>query len=273
MTAWICRTCAVEHRDSAEPPAVCAICEDERQWVPAAGQQWTSVPELAAAGHHTAIEQLETDLWAITTSPRLGIGQRGLLLCTPAGNLLWEPPGYLDDQLLESVRDLGGVAMVSASHPHLTGVSIQWSHCFDNAPVFVAAADEHWIRRPDDAIELWSGVSKVLDGVTFVPCGGHFAGSSVVHWQDGADGRGVLLTGDTIGICADLKSVTAMRSFPNYIPLPERAINRLVASVAPFDFDRLYGAFSAIDRGAKPIVEASFARYVGWLRGDASDDI
>src|SRR5690606_31378435 len=42
---WICRTCAVEH---ATRPDVCAICADERQWVPATGQAWTTLAELAA---------------------------------------------------------------------------------------------------------------------------------------------------------------------------------------------------------------------------------
>jgi len=36
--------------------------------------------------------------------------------------------------------------------------------------------------------------------------------SSVAHWAAGADGRGALLTGDTIAIGADLASVNLMRS-------------------------------------------------------------
>ena len=48
MTWWICRTCAVEN---AGQPEVCAICEDERQWVPADGTHWTTLDELQAEGH------------------------------------------------------------------------------------------------------------------------------------------------------------------------------------------------------------------------------
>ena len=33
MTEWICRTCGVEQAVAAEPPAACAICTDERQYV------------------------------------------------------------------------------------------------------------------------------------------------------------------------------------------------------------------------------------------------
>ena len=41
--------------------------------------------------------------------------------------------------------------------------------------------------------------------MTLLRLGGHFAGSSVLHWKDGADGRGSLFCGDTIQICPDRK--------------------------------------------------------------------
>jgi hypothetical protein len=47
MPAWICRTCGVQHADTPEPPATCAICLDERQYVGWDGQQWTTRAELA----------------------------------------------------------------------------------------------------------------------------------------------------------------------------------------------------------------------------------
>ena len=44
----LCATCGVE---SAEPlPETCAICADERQWVPQAGQRWTSTDVHARDG-------------------------------------------------------------------------------------------------------------------------------------------------------------------------------------------------------------------------------
>ncbi len=272
MTIWTCATCAIEHSDTEHPPAVCEICTDDRQFVPQTGQRWTTQAELAAAGHRGVITELEADLFAVDVVPELGIGQRGLFLRTPGGNLLWEPPGYVDDQMVSTIRDLGGVDVVSASHPHLTGASIQWSHAFDNAPVLVASADRSWIRRPDPVIKLWSGEERVLPGVTFVQCGGHFAGSSVAHWSVGAAGRGALLTGDTIAIGADRKSVSVMRSFVNRIPLPERAVRRILTAIEPYEFDRLYGAFKTIDTGAAAVVGASLERYIAWLRGDVADE-
>lgn len=272
MTIWTCAGCGIEHPAAPSPPPACEICLDERQFVPQGGQRWTTQQEMAAAGYRSDVHELEPDLYAITVSPELAIGQRALLVRTAAGNLLWEPPALLDDNAIDQVAALGGVHVVSASHPHLTGASIQWSHAFDRAPVLVAAADRHWIRRPDPVIQLWSGEENVLPGVTFIQCGGHFPGSSVAHWAAGADGRGALLTGDTIAIGADRASVNVMRSYVNRIPLPERAVRRVLAAVEPYPYDRIYGAFGVLPDNAEDIVRRSLDRYIAWIRGDVPDE-
>jgi hypothetical protein len=272
MTIWSCVTCGIEHPDTENPPAVCAICSDARQFVPATGQRWTTQAQMATEGYRTKVEKLEEDLYALTVEPELAISQRGLIVRTPGGNLLWEPPGYLDQEAIEAVHSLGPLSAVSASHPHLTGAAIQWSHAFGGVPVLVAAADRAWIRRPDPVIELWSGVRQVLPGVTFIQCGGHFAGSAVAHWAPGAGGRGALLTGDTIAIGVDRVSVSVMRSYVNNIPLPERAVRRIMAAIDPFPYDRLYGAFRTLDADAQVTVTATLKRYITWLRGDLPDE-
>jgi len=272
MTIWTCATCGVEHPDTDQPPASCAICSDERQYRPEGGQRWTTQQQLRAEGHRTFVERLEEDLYAVRVEPEVAIGQQGLLVRTPAGNLLWEPPGYLDEHAVEVVRDLGGLAAVSASHPHLTGASIQWSHAFGGVPVLVASADRAWVRRPDPVIELWAGVREVLPGLSLVQCGGHFAGSAVAHWAAGADGRGVLLTGDTIAIGADRASVNVMRSYVNNIPLPERAVRRILDAVQPYRYERLYGAFAVLEHDPQPVVRTTLERYITWLRGDVPDE-
>ena len=48
MTIWSCATCGIEHPDTENAPAVCAICSDERQFVPATGQRWTTQAQMAA---------------------------------------------------------------------------------------------------------------------------------------------------------------------------------------------------------------------------------
>ena len=88
MTVWICRTCAVEHPDTPEPPPTCAVCSDDRQYVRPSGQRWTTMSELSDEGHRGSVAAVEPGLDGISIAPGVGIGQRALLVRTPAGNLL-----------------------------------------------------------------------------------------------------------------------------------------------------------------------------------------
>ena len=59
VSVWICRTCAVEQPDTAEPATVCDICSDERQYVRPTGQQWIMLEELTTAGHKKTVTEVE----------------------------------------------------------------------------------------------------------------------------------------------------------------------------------------------------------------------
>jgi glyoxylase-like metal-dependent hydrolase (beta-lactamase superfamily II) len=264
----------VQFAPSAQPPAGCPICSDERQYIGPDGQRWTTLDELAAEGHRTVCREQEPGLLGIGVEPRFGIGQRALLVSTPAGGLLWDPPGYLDPTAIEAVRDRGGLVAVSASHPHFYGVMVQWSLAFGGVPIFVPEADRDWVMRPDPSIRLWSRRQEVVPGVTLLQAGGHFAGSTVVHWADGAAGAGVLLTGDSVTVVADRRWVTFMRSYPNAIPLPERDVRTIVGRLAPYEFDRVYGGWwdSIVDADGKAAIERSADRYVRWLTGQVPVD-
>ncbi|WP_433281984.1 MBL fold metallo-hydrolase [Pseudonocardia xinjiangensis] len=266
MGFLICRTCAVEHTAAVE---VCRICADERQYVPAAGQLWTTLEELAAAGHRVEVTELEPDLHSLTSAPAVGIGQHSKLVRTPAGNLLWDPLGYLDDDAVQRVRELGEVVAIVASHPHMFGVQVEWSRALGGPPVLVAERDMEWVARPDPAIRAWSGKLELLPGLTLTQPGGHFPGSAVAHWAAGADGTGVLLSGDTIMPNPDRTSVSFMRSYPNRIPLSGAVVERVAQHVEGFEFERLYGNFGAmIASDARAVVRRSADRHIGWVRGD-----
>ena len=265
MSFWICATCAVEHEERVE---VCAICADPRQWVPAEGQQWTTLEEMREAGHRTEVTEIEPDLWGITSHPGAGIGQQAKLLRTDAGSLLFDPIGYLDDAAVAAIRERGPVAAIVASHPHMYGVQVEWSRRLGGVPVLVAEADRQWVARPDPVIRTWSGWLEILPGVTLAQPGGHFPGSAVVHWP-GADGKGVLLSGDTVFANPDRRSVAFMRSYPNHLPLSAAVTERVARALEEFEFDRLYGNFAIrVDADARAVVRRSADRHIGWVRGD-----
>lgn len=273
---YICMTCGAQQAASEGPPGRCKICEDERQYVGWAGQQWTTLEGMKAAGHSNVIREVrdEPGLWSIETRPRFGIGQRALLVTTAAGNFLWDCITHLDEATVERVRELGGIAGISVSHPHFYGTMIEWSHAFGDpdgrgAPVYVPEADAEWVVRPDAAVQWYEGSREVLPGLTLVQVGGHFEGSAVLHWAQGAGGRGALLTGDSIAVAADREWVTFMRSYPNYIPLHREAVEGIVRRLEPYEYDRVHGGWweLTVESGAKEAVRRSAARYVRWIEG------
>jgi hypothetical protein len=269
MGTWICATCGNHFADPR--PDVCVVCADERQWVPPGGQRWTTLAELAAAGHRSDIRAVEPGLTGIGADPPVAIGQRSLLVSSVAGNVLWDPSGFIDDAAVAAVRALGGLRFVTASHPHFYGCVASWAREF-GAEILVPADDVAWLRvSADQPVRLWSGVLPVVPGVTLVQCGGHFPGSAVLHWASGADGRGVLLSGDTIIVTPGEDRVTFVFSAPNRLPLSEAAVAGVAAAVAPFSFDRVYSGWwtPVLRSGGWQTVRRSALRYIEHLNDTA----
>src|ERR1700722_17426165 len=96
--AFICETCGVQHAPSLDPPGRCAICEDERQYVGSDGQRWTTVEQLRDR-HRADLREEEPGLHGIGMTPSFAIGQRALLIQSPAGNILWDCTSLLDDEI------------------------------------------------------------------------------------------------------------------------------------------------------------------------------
>jgi glyoxylase-like metal-dependent hydrolase (beta-lactamase superfamily II) len=270
MSSYICATCAVEQSPSDALPEGCPICEDERQYVRQGGQAWTTLEELGRSGHRIELRDLEPGLTGVGVDPSLGIGQRALLVQTPSGNFLWDCVGYIDDQTIAAIRARGGISGIAMSHPHFYGAMVEWSRAFDGAPIYISAADRGWVQYEDPAIVAWEGTREVLPGVTLIQCGGHFEGSAVLHWKDGAEGHGALLVGDTITVVPDIRFVSFMRSYPNLIPLPADEIARIVERVRPYPFDRIYGGWwdRVMPDGGIKAVERSANRYLRWIGAD-----
>lgn len=264
MPCFLCTTCGTQYPDSDSPPESCVICAEERQYVGWQGQGWTTVPELQAA-HQARIEPEGPGLTGLGSRPDFAIAQRALHLTTASGGILWDCAALLDETVVEALRKRGGVRAMAVSHPHFYSTMVEWSRALGQIPIYLNALDRQWVVRDDPAIVYWDGPAfELAPGVTLVHCGGHFAGSTVLHWADGADGLGALLTGDTIMANMDRRTVSFMYSYPNLIPLGPQAVERIVAAVEPFEFEQIYGGWFGknIREGAKAALRYSARRYL-----------
>ena len=155
----ICVTCGVQFSETDEPPEACPICTDERQYVGWDGQRWTTLEELRQT-HQVVLREEDPNLTGIGMQPSFAIGQRGLLIKSIGGNVLWDCTSLIDEAAVRAVKRLGGIDAIAISHPHYYAAMVEWSRAFD-APVLLHAADRQWVMRPDPAIELWSGERRV----------------------------------------------------------------------------------------------------------------
>ena len=263
---FVCRTCATQFAQQlaqpSEPPERCPICEDERQYVGADGQQWTTLDELSR-DHRCEVRE-DAGYLGVGVEPSFAIGQRLLLAETPEGNVLWDMIPLVDDGALEAVRARGTVRAIAISHPHYYSGMVEWSEALGGVPILLHEADSEWIMRPDPRIELWSGDEKALwAGLTLIRLGGHYAGGTVLHDRE----QRMLLSGDILQVIPDRRYVSFMWSYPNLIPLPGAEVLRIAAALEPYPFDRILGAWwdRLVPRDGNEVVRRSAERYAAAL--------
>jgi hypothetical protein len=254
----MCVACAMQY---AEPRPDCPVCVDERQYVPAAGQQWTDLDTLRAGAYTGKIAEEGEGVIGVGSEPGVAIGQRALLVKAGSGNFLWDCAAYLDDDLVSRITELGGITGIAISHPHYYTTMVEWAHAFD-VPIHLHENDREWIGRPDPSIELWSGTKlEISPELTLINLGVHFAGGTVLHWSRG---EGALLSGDIVQVIPDRTHVGFMYSYPNLIPERPSVVRRAVELLEPYAFKEIYGAWwkAVVRSDGSEVVRRSAARYL-----------
>ena len=270
---YICVNCGLQHDSESSVPERCLNCSDERESMTHKPQRWTTLHQMLG-GYRNVFTELGDEVTGISTSPAFAIGPEVFLIHSSSGNVLWDCFAYIDEETVEQIGHAGGLSAIVISHPHMFGSVVEWSHALGKIPVFIHEDNKPWMPRLDPVIHWWSGEKcQINPALTAVRVGGHFPGSSVLHWPEGAAGEGALFTGDGILPVEDRRWVSFMYSYPNLIPVGRRAVDKIVAAISPLAFDRIYGGpmygsgggRPIIQSGAKEIVLRSATRYIEHL--------
>jgi len=272
MPAFICTTCGSQYSSTEAPLAECPICRDERQYVNPAGQAWTTLTAMRKT-HYNAFRRLEPGLMGVGTFPSFAIGQRALIVRAPQGNILWDCISFLDDATITIIEALGGLTAIACSHPHFIASAIEWSHAFNSVPVYIHAQDRKYVPRLDAVIHFWvEDRLELAEGMHLIRCGGHFPGSAILHWAQGAGGQGAVLSGDTLQVRPD-KRLTFMRSYPNLIPLDATRVQGIADALANLRYEAVYGGWweRVVAVNAKQVMAESVAQYMAALAGQFED--
>ncbi|KAG0041824.1 hypothetical protein BGZ83_001266 [Gryganskiella cystojenkinii] len=275
-TSFVCTTCGTNApADShGNPLEACIICDEPRQYVRVGGQEWTTLEEMVASGKYknkfTPSPIDPEHLISIHTTPGYAIGQRGILIRTPQGNVLWDCITYIDEETIKQVQALGGLKAIVISHPHYYSSLKEWSEAFGEIPVYTHVNDKKWVQRPaaEDNHIFWEGDSlDLLNGEVKILCpGGHFDGSALLLWNKN------LFVADTMMIASSRKSVSFMYSFPNYWPLHPDAVQHIWKVVRPYEIDNLFGAWvgKEIQGNGRSIIYESAKLYTQYMGHDAN---
>lgn len=266
----VCFTCGTQFdAPLSSPPPNCPICDDPRQYVPPTGQAWTSLNNEASSQqnefttdpHDSRIHYITTKPTApskttipaglsesTSTTKQLGIGERAILLQTESGNVLWDLVAWLDEGTVDFIKSKGGLKAIVISHPHFWTTHLEWAHQF-SCPIYLQEADKEWLQREDKngVRKFISGATEILPGVTAIQAGGHFDGSSFLHWDE------KLFIADTMMSVPSgfyhkdrlpgTTSFSFMWAYPNMIPLPPSKVLGIWRSIKGYEFESTYGGF------------------------------
>lgn len=269
MQNFICGTCGVQYGSSVVPPSLCAICNEERQYVNHSGQKWTTLEQMIKDGpYKNYFTKEEEGLFSITTKPDFAIGQTAYLVQESGFNLLWDCLSYIDPNTVEAMKELGGLDAIALSHPHYYSSQVDWADALD-ARIYIHEDDRQWVTRPSGKIIFWSGESIVLhEGLVLHRLGGHFEGGAVLEWKNGFSQNGALFTGDIVRVMPGRDWASFMYSYPNFIPLPPDTVGRMAKTLSNIAFKRAYDAFHRIiPAEADERIQHSAKRYIDAING------
>ena len=226
------------------------MCLDARHVVPQNGWRFLALADAQSA-FPCHWQELETGAWRFWNEPVEGIGPSSYLLQTPAGNVVFDGCTVFSEPALAHIEALGGIEILSASHPHAYGALWQLQDRFD-PELALAAGDFGWssalqVSWPfDDRLEP-------LPGIELHRTAGHFEGHTVLFDR----ARKLLLCGDALKfeLSTDDRrlgtTISAHKAFVRSVPLTPDELRRYRAVFAPLDFRQTWTPFEQVSNSGR----------------------
>lgn len=257
----ICTTCGTRYSMEKHNENICAICRDDRQYVPSSGQEWISYDALLD-NHSIRLKKHNEQLYEFKILPSFAISQRAFFIKSDFGNILWDCIPLITEPIMDFIQKNGGIKAIVISHPHYYSLMNEWAKAFQ-CPIYIHEADREWVMDTAENIEFWKGNEyKLTKDATIIHTGGHFSGSAVLHHELNPLGKALFL-GDSLYLSRDKRHLSAMYSYPNLIPLTNSETLAVFDIIRKYKFDALFGAFDHQDvyEGGREIFETSFSKY------------
>lgn len=239
LKPYACANCGHWQRYFGPPPH-CPVCTDVRNDLPEDGWQWVT-PDEADARLTCSWRDVADGIVEFSCSPPFGLAGCGWLLRYPEGNVAFEGAPFYSEAALTRIEELGGIAVLSGSHPHGYGAIYQLQDRFQpllplhkDALPFSKAWRVNWPF--DDTFEI-------RPGLTIHYVGGHYEGQCVLHDAP----RRTLFCGDALKIDLDAegraRGISCHKAFHKQIPLSHGEVRVYRRVFERLDFDTVATPF------------------------------
>ncbi len=248
LKPYSCNNCGYWQRYFDVPPS-CPVCSDVRNALPEDGWQF-STPEQLARAHACSWKHATPEVVMFSNHPQIGIGSSGYLILSDTGNIAFEAAGWYSDEALAQIESLGGIHILSSSHPHGMGALYQLQDRFLPEHVVMQREGVRFtkalkVNYPfDEELEL-------APGITLYHVGGHYEGHSVLHHAPAK----LLFAGDALKFeideAGDAKGVSCHKAFHNQIPLSHAEVRKYREVMQNLDFTQVFTPFEHVPHATR----------------------
>ena len=239
LSPFACSNCGHWQMYFAVPPH-CPICSDVRNDLPEDGWDFRTLDQVRSGLRYHRREVIP-GVWEFWITPRFGLDSHGWLLIEPGGNVAFEAAPCYDDDALDAIAGLGGIAPLAASHPHGYGALWQLQQRF-SPPLLIQKEDLQWTKA-FRVTHPWDERREILPGLVLHHTGGHYEGHSVLHDAR----RGAVFVGDALKLDLDgdgrVKALSTHKAFHKQIPLSPDEARRYRTVFERLDFDTVFTPF------------------------------
>lgn len=244
LPARVCTNCGFWQRFSGVPQS-CPICLDSRHVPPMEGWEFRSFEE-ARERYPCHMEELLSGIFRIWNDPVEGIGPNCYLCTSESGNFLFEGTTVFSSEILERIRELGGVSFVSSSHPHSYGALWQIEEVF-KPELIMHPEDYSWagafqVTWPfDDSLQFTERFSVLHSGV-------HFAGHTFAFDKQNE----ICFCGDSLKFkCSresprTARSVSSHKAFVRGVPITREEASQYHQVFSRIQFSKTFTPFEQV---------------------------
>ena len=241
LTHYACTHCGswILWFDTREP-VYCPNCTDVRNALPSEDFTYLHIDD-ADGQYTTHWREVLPGMWDFWTEPQLGLGSHGWLLRREAGNIAFEAAPYYSEAAFDKIKELGGISVLSASHPHGYGALWQLQEAFDPQLIIHKEDLQHTkafrVNHPIDDREVLDQHRVMLR------LGGHYDGQTALYDAE----RKILFAGDALKIDFDENEVpralSCHKGYHYSIPLTRDELLHYQEVFSSFDFEHVCTPF------------------------------